>query len=117
MYSLRIPVERLEQLRRLAEERGEAPTGILRRWVLERLDQELACATATQPTAGFEQIFDPTAVHELERLVESVPPSRQHLVREQLKGLHHQLLVTVGAFVDVASGNLAAPQTGSGSRR
>ncbi|MDP8930549.1 MAG: hypothetical protein M3O70_18755, partial [Actinomycetota bacterium] len=40
VYSLRIPVERLEQLRQLAEDSGEAPTVMLRRWVVERLDQE-----------------------------------------------------------------------------
>src|SRR4051812_9127246 len=42
VYSVRIPVERLEQLRRLAEERGERPTTLLRQFVMDRLDQELA---------------------------------------------------------------------------
>lgn len=40
VYSLRIPAERLAQLRHVADARGEAPTALLRRWVLERLDQE-----------------------------------------------------------------------------
>lgn len=40
VYSIRIPVERLEELRRLAAERDTAPTALMRRWVLERLDVE-----------------------------------------------------------------------------
>lgn len=42
VYSVRIPVERLEQLRRLAEDRRVRPTALLRQFVLERLDQETA---------------------------------------------------------------------------
>lgn len=40
VYSLRIPVGRLAELRRLADERGVAPTALLRQFVLERLDLE-----------------------------------------------------------------------------
>ncbi len=40
VYSIRIPVARLEQLRRLAESRGMTPTALARLWVLQRLDQE-----------------------------------------------------------------------------
>ncbi len=42
VYSVRIPVERLEQLRRLAEGRGVRPTALLRQFVVDRLDQEMA---------------------------------------------------------------------------
>ncbi len=42
VYSVRIPVGRLEQLRRLAEERGVTPSALLRQFVLERLDTESA---------------------------------------------------------------------------
>jgi hypothetical protein len=42
VYSVRIPVDRLAQLRQLADERGVAPTALLRQFVLERLDQETA---------------------------------------------------------------------------
>lgn len=42
VYSVRIPVDRLAQLRQLADERGVAPTVLLRQFVLERLDQETA---------------------------------------------------------------------------
>lgn len=40
VYSVRIPVDRLAQLRALADERGETPSALLRRFVLERLDRE-----------------------------------------------------------------------------
>lgn len=42
VYSVRIPVARLAQLRKLADERGVAPTVLLRQFVLERLDVETA---------------------------------------------------------------------------
>lgn len=42
VYSVRIPVDRLAQLRTLADQRNVAPTVLLRQFVLERLDQETA---------------------------------------------------------------------------
>jgi hypothetical protein len=42
VYSVRIPVDRLEQLRRLAADLGVRPTALLRQFVLDRLDQEFA---------------------------------------------------------------------------
>jgi hypothetical protein len=38
VYSVRIPVERIEELRQLAAERGVAPTALIRTWVLAQLD-------------------------------------------------------------------------------
>ncbi|MEX2375073.1 MAG: hypothetical protein WD942_05735 [Dehalococcoidia bacterium] len=40
IFSLRIPLERLVDLHRLAESKGEQPTVLMRRWILERLDRE-----------------------------------------------------------------------------
>jgi hypothetical protein len=40
VYSLRIPVEQLEQLRSLAAARHLTPSALMRAWVLERLDAE-----------------------------------------------------------------------------
>lgn len=40
VYSIRVPVAQLEQLRRLAEARDETPSGLMRRWVVERLTLE-----------------------------------------------------------------------------
>lgn len=45
VYSVRLPVEHLEDLRQLAERRGLPPTALMRRWVIERLDVEL-CRTS-----------------------------------------------------------------------
>lgn len=42
VYSVRIPVEQLGKLRKLADARQENPSSMLRRWVLERLEVELA---------------------------------------------------------------------------
>ncbi len=39
VYSIRIPVERIEQLRLTAVERGTTPTALIREWVIERLDE------------------------------------------------------------------------------
>ena len=40
VYAIRIPVSRLEEFRRLAQEAGEQPASLMREWVLERLDEE-----------------------------------------------------------------------------
>lgn len=40
VYSLRIPVDRLEELRQRAEQQHVAPTVLMRRWILDRLDDE-----------------------------------------------------------------------------
>ncbi|HMD94027.1 MAG TPA: hypothetical protein VKG80_15465 [Trebonia sp.] len=49
VYSIRVPVDRLEQVRRLASERNIAPTTMLRQWVLAQLDRELG---AEPPGSG-----------------------------------------------------------------
>lgn len=46
VYSIRVPVERLEQVRCLASERGVPPTVMLRQWVLTQLDAELGAEAA-----------------------------------------------------------------------
>ena len=38
VYSVRIPVERIEELRQLAAERDVQPTALIRTWVLAQLD-------------------------------------------------------------------------------
>src|SRR4051812_3308699 len=40
VYSVRVPVARLEELRACAAERGLRPASLVRRWIVERLDQE-----------------------------------------------------------------------------
>ena len=63
VYAIRIPVGRLHEIRLLAEARGEQPTSLLREWVLERLDSELAVAVGED--AGRYEI--PIAVAPLRR--------------------------------------------------
>ncbi|MEU0529384.1 hypothetical protein [Amycolatopsis tolypomycina] len=38
VYSVRIPVDRIEELRQLAAGRGVQPTALIRTWVLAQLD-------------------------------------------------------------------------------
>ncbi len=40
VYSLRMPVDKLEQLRQAAEQAGVSPSTLMRTWVLERLDAD-----------------------------------------------------------------------------
>ena len=42
VYTVRMPAERLAQLRAVAEQSGEQSSALMRRWVLERLDVERA---------------------------------------------------------------------------
>jgi hypothetical protein len=41
VYSIRIPVERIDQLRLMAANRDTTPTALIRNWVIERLDEEV----------------------------------------------------------------------------
>jgi hypothetical protein len=56
VYSVRIPVDRLAQLRRLADERDVAPTALLRQFVLERLDQETAAVVTDLRTRDVNEL-------------------------------------------------------------
>lgn len=40
VYSLRVPLSRLEAIRQLAASHNTTPAALLRSWVMERLDQE-----------------------------------------------------------------------------
>src|SRR5919198_5813794 len=42
VYSVRMPLEYLEELRRVAEEQGETPSTLMRRWMVEYLDARRA---------------------------------------------------------------------------
>ena len=54
VFQLRLPALRIEQLRRLAEERGVSPGALAVDWVIDRLDREAArpAAATGPPTAG-----------------------------------------------------------------
>jgi hypothetical protein len=42
VYSLRIPVDQLDELRQLASDKGVTPSALMREWVLERIAAEKA---------------------------------------------------------------------------
>lgn len=52
VFQLRLPALRIEQLRRIAQERGVSPGALAVDWVVERLDRE---DTPTGPLAVVEQ--------------------------------------------------------------
>ncbi len=52
VYSVRIPVERLEQLRQAAERRRVTPSALLREWVVERLDSDAGIGQALTLASG-----------------------------------------------------------------
>lgn len=48
-YHIRMPEDRLEQLRRLADEAGLPTSTLMRQWLLERLEDELADEVPPDP--------------------------------------------------------------------
>lgn len=46
VYSLRIPVQRLTELREVADAHGVEPSVLMRQWVLDRLDTERSSSPA-----------------------------------------------------------------------
>jgi hypothetical protein len=67
VFQLRLPALRIEQLRRMAEERGVSPGALAVDWVIDRLDRE---AAATNPATGPMplEIDEPTRKRSLRRL-------------------------------------------------
>ncbi|GAA4855417.1 hypothetical protein ACFQ34_03910 [Pseudonocardia benzenivorans] len=55
VFQLRLPPLRVEQLRRVAEERGVSPGSLALDWVIERLDRE------DMPTGPLERVRDEPA--------------------------------------------------------
>jgi hypothetical protein len=65
VFALRLPAHRIEQLRRLAADRGVSPGALAVDWVLERLDQE---DTATGPLPIEIDVAEPSWRSALRRL-------------------------------------------------
>ncbi len=63
VFQLRLPALRIEQLRRIAAERGVSPGALAVDWVIDRLDRE-ATETGPMPIA----IDEPTRKRSLRRL-------------------------------------------------
>lgn len=88
VYSVRIPADKIELLRLVAAERGEQPTALIRRWVLERLE---AVAPDGQPKTSYHLVDDLIGrVIELEQQVQ-----RHQKEFEEQVGEHHKELETV----------------------
>jgi hypothetical protein len=63
VFQLRLPALRIEQLRRIAEERGVSPGALAVDWVIDRLDRE------DTPTGPLPLVLDePTRKRSLRRL-------------------------------------------------
>jgi hypothetical protein len=45
VYSIRIPIRRVEQLRQVAVSRNTTPSQLMREWVIERLDADFEAAS------------------------------------------------------------------------
>ena len=58
VYSIRIPSDRIEQLRRVARDRGTRPSTLIRDWVLQKLDDEGRGAAAGSTTINV--VLQPT---------------------------------------------------------
>ena len=69
VYSVRIPVDRIEELRRLAVDRGVPPTALIRTWVLAQLD---AARNPDDYARRWERDVQATAGH-LRKLLDERP--------------------------------------------
>jgi hypothetical protein len=70
VYGLRLPHERIDQLRRLAEARGVEPSVLVRQWVIEHL--EAADRDRDAESERWERDFRATADH-LRQLLDERP--------------------------------------------
>lgn len=70
VYGLRLPDERIDQLRRLAEARGVEPSALVRQWVTENLDA--AEQNRDPSTEQWERDIRDTTDH-LRRLLDERP--------------------------------------------
>ncbi len=64
VYTVRMPADRLAELRAVADRSGEQPSTLMRRWVLERLDDE----RAHQPDLAAVRRTLTDALHALDEL-------------------------------------------------
>ena len=56
VYSIRIPVERLKQLRQRAEAESTTPSALMRSWIIERLERETFTVTVLAQPANVDEI-------------------------------------------------------------
>jgi hypothetical protein len=70
VFQLRLPGLRIEQLRRIAAERGVSPGALAVDWVIDRLDREAADASEAEPATAAQPIAidEPARKRSLRRL-------------------------------------------------
>lgn len=71
VYGLRLPVERIEQLQRVAEARGIEPSVLARQWMIEQLDRAES-ETPDPAEARWERDLRSTTEH-LRKLLDERP--------------------------------------------
>ena len=69
VYTVRMPAELLAELRAVAEQSGEQPSALMRRWVLERLD----VGRAHQPELADVRRTLAQALHTLDQVARRRP--------------------------------------------
>jgi hypothetical protein len=79
VYAVRIPVSRLRELRRVAEQLDTPPTALIRQWVLERLD-DLEAAEADD---GGDVVHRPAVVVSVKLGRRRQRGSQRHLVQPE----------------------------------
>lgn len=77
VYSLRIPVQRLAELREVADANGVEPSVLMRQWVLDRLDAENETRGHSSPSDRLRAKLD-----NARRLLEEVRDAEEHMLRE-----------------------------------
>jgi hypothetical protein len=108
VYSLRIPVEKLELLRQVAAEHNEVPSALMRRWVLERLE---AIAPKGQPQSSYHLSGDLVdRVIDLEQQV----AEHQKALDQQSREHQKKLEMVIGKVIEVMSERFdIRPKTGT----
>lgn len=105
VYSIRVPVEQLSQLRRLAKDRGTAPTAMMREWVLARLEAEIGASAAED---SLQEAHESPSKGE-------VTTERLERVATRLTDLTAQLTKMITVFAELVTAQSAAagqPSTG-----
>lgn len=116
VYSIRVPVDRLEQVRSLAKERGVAPTAMLRDWTLAQLDVAMGSAPSSRPSSDVSSSRPSSKQNSPRRQdnesLEAVC-ARLEAATEALLGVITQLTTVLARSVEL----IAAPQPTASTRR
>lgn len=88
VFSIRMPVNRLEEIRRLAERSHVSPSALMRRWILERLDRQAEqSSNALQSDGGALVQREDIVVLTVEQVVELVGSTSQRVAENVANGI------------------------------